>query len=147
VIARRELGDRISDVSPEVLFTAVRWRRNHKRPVLGPYRVIGGNNTRLAVTCDLGAANVIEDFRIGAKIEHEAAIRAGDLGVRLAACSAYNWCHPRNRTDPLGQLRGCKHTSATPKQVCLGQRHHFDHALVSLARARPERENAVLVKD
>ena len=65
----------------------------------------------------------------------------------VAASSAHDRSHPRRRAYALGQLRGCEHASSTPPQARFGQRHHLDHALVGFARARPEREDAVLVEN
>lgn len=52
-------------------------RRHNQRIVLGAQGVIGGDDARLAVTAQLGAAHIIEDRRAGAEFEDKALIGPG----------------------------------------------------------------------
>src|SRR5665648_1256354 len=51
------------------------------------------------------------------------------------------------RLETAGDLSRRKHDGSSLAQTALGQRHHLDHALVSLARRLAEAEDAVLVED
>ena len=92
-IARCEFGDRVLDALPKVVARAVFGRRDHKWPVLGTDRVIGGDDARLAVACDLGAVDEIEDRGVGAKIEHKTPIGASGLASGMAASAAHDRSH------------------------------------------------------
>ena len=72
---------------------------------------------------------------------------AFDVAILQGAGAAQDRRHLGDRGRALGQRRAREHPLAPALQPRLGQRHHLDHALVGLARARAEREDAVLVED
>ena len=122
-------------------------RGRHERPILGADRVVGSDHARLAIARELAAVDEIEDGGRGAEIENRAAPRAFDVFDLAAAGAAQNRRHGRNRRDRLGQVRRHEHRLAVLLQSLLSQCDQRDHALIGLARAAAEGDDAVLVQD
>ncbi len=131
----------------EVVQRAGLWRRQHQRRVLGADDVVRRHHPALAIVGKLGAVHIGEDLRAGTEGHDEAR--------RLFAWLVGRKRHgaPDDRRDfrDLGELVGerarLEHDRPPLAQAALGERHHLDHALVSLARCRAEGEDAVLVQD
>ncbi len=122
-------------------------RSEHQRPVLGADGVVGRHHAGGGVAGDLRAVDEIEDGVAGPEIQDEAAERAFDLLVARTAGAAHDRRDFRERHRGLRQLRGRKHRAAAALERGFGERNHFDHALIGLARGLREGEDAVLVQD
>ena len=131
----------------EVIRLAVLGRGDHQRPVLGADGVIGRDHACLAVAGKVGAADKIHDPGTGAEVEDQASPCTLDVRVLAAARAAQDRRNRGDRRDRLRQLRCHEHRLAIALQPLLGQRDERDHALVGVARAVAEREDAVLVQD
>ena len=131
----------------EIIRLAVLRGGDHQRPVLGADGVIGRHHPRLAVAGNVRAADKIHDVGAGAEVEDQASPCALDLCILAAARAAQDGRHHGERRDRLRQLRRHEHRRAIALQPPLGQRDKRDHALIGVARAVAEREDAVLVQD
>ena len=131
----------------EVIHLAVLGRGDHQRPVLGADGVIGRDDARLAVAGEVGAADKIHDPGTGAEVEDQAPPRTLVVRVLAAARAAQERRNRADRRHRLRQLRCHEHSLAIARQPLLGEGDEGDHALVGVARAVPEREDAVLMQN
>ena len=109
--------------------------------------MVGRDHAALAVVGKLGAVHIAEDLGPGAEI-HDEAGRLAARRLRGSATAPLTIGATSATGGDLG-LEGprLEHDRPPLAQAALGERHHLDHALISLAGAVAEGEDAVLVQD
>ena len=107
--------------------------------------MVGRHHAALAVGGKLHTVDIVEDLRCGAEVGDEADRLLALLADRArAADERRDLGGRRHRACDLARREDDRPALAQP---ALGERDHLDHALISLARAFAEGEDAVLVED
>ena len=123
-------------------------RRSHDQwPILGANGVIGCDHASPGVARDVCTVDEREDGVAITEFKDQPPPDALDLVVFQAAGPAQDRGNLGQRGNRLWQRRGLEHHLAATFQSRLGEADHLDHALVGLARAAAEGEDAVLVED
>ena len=108
--------------------------------------MVGRDHAGPRVARNVLAVDELEHGLAAAELQDQPPPGALDLLVPRAAGAAQDGRDLGQRAMRCGQPRAREHRLAAALQPLLRQRHHLDHALVGLARARPEGEDAVLVE-
>ena len=133
----------------EVVELAGLGRGHDQRPGLDADDVVGRHHAGAGVAGDLLAVDESEAGVAAAELQHQPPPGALDLLVLQAAGATQDRRHLGQRgAIALGSAARLEHRAcARAAAAASARRHHLDHALVGLARARAEGEDAVLVED
>ena len=145
IVFAGELGHSLANGIGERFEAACLGVRHDQRLVLGADDVVRRHHAALAIGRKFRAVHVTQDLGRGAEIRDEAdGLRAVALDGDRAAD---DWGDLRRRSARRGERARREDDGPALAQAALGQRHHLDHALIGLARALAEGEDAVLVQD
>jgi hypothetical protein len=120
--------------------------RQDERLGLGADGMVGRHDAGLGIAPELRAGHVVEHLPSGA-VRHDEALVGAVLRPHGERREPAQEGRDRRRDgDIVRRRRGGKNAVGAARDARLGASHQRDHALIGLARARPEAENAVLLE-